>query len=404
MYRSIVLAVLAGMLVACGAAQPAATGSNSSATTVPVATAVATPADSTTTSVETTAPAATASAEVPSSATTVSTETPPPATTAETTATMDTASTAVPAAELKRVGFGLGYIPNVQFAPFYVAAAKGYYAAEGLDVDFTYGGNVNDLLIQVASGKLPFAIAAGDEVLMARAQQIPVEMAFLMYQQFPVAVFSKQAAGIVKPADLRGKTIGVPGHYGATYIGLLGLLQTAGLTEADVTINDIGFTQFEAVSQDKVPAAVGYANNEPLRMADAGEAVNTIKVADYIKLVSNGIVVGESFAAQDPETVRKFVQATRKGLEATLANPDEAFAISLKHIPELAADQQPFQRKVLAETLGYWKTADTDKEGLGWLNPPAWDVTYTFLRQAGILQHDTDATKAYTQEFLTPGQ
>jgi NitT/TauT family transport system substrate-binding protein len=319
--------------------------------------------------------------------------------------TVEPAASAVTADESaaptgQKVTLGLGYIPNVQFAPFYLASEKGYYAEEGLDVEFSYGGNVNDLLLQVAGGKLPFVAASGDEVLLARSQQVPVRMVFLLYQKMPVAVFSKQAAGIATPADLRGKTIGVPGRFGATYIGLRGLLHAAGMSETDVTLSEIGFAQFEAVSTDKVPAAVGYANNEPLRMREAGADVNVINVADYISLVNNGIVVSEAFAAEQPETVRRFVRATRRGLEATLANPDEAFAAALVQIPELAAEQQPFERKVLAESLNYWRTPDTDREGLGWLNPPAWRTTYDFLRSTGILAQETDPEQAYTLEFL----
>ena len=326
----------------------------------------------------------------------------PPAQTSATTAEPTGAVTATEttASAGQKVTLGLGYIPNVQFAPFYLAAQKGYYAEEGLDVEFSYGGNVNDLLLQTAAGKLPFVAASGDEVLLARSQQVPVRMVFLLYQKMPVAVFSKQAAGIATPADLRGKTIGVPGRFGATYIGLRGLLHAAGLSETDVTLTEIGFTQFEAVNTDKVPAAVGYANNEPLRMRESGADVNVINVADYISLVNNGIVVSEAFAADQPETVRTFVRATRKGLEATLANPDEAFAAALTHIPELAAEQQPFERKVLAESLNYWRTPDTDREGLGWLNPPAWRATYDFLRSTGILAQETDPDQAYTQDFL----
>ncbi len=306
------------------------------------------------------------------------------------------------AAPAEKLTVGLGYIPNVQFAPFYVAQSKGYYAAEGLNVDFSYGGNVNDLLLQSAAGKLPFVVAGGDEILLARSQQVPVQMVFLMWQKMPVAVFSKQAAGVTKPEDLKGKTIGIPGRYGATYIGLRGLLHAEGLGENDVNLTEIGFTQFEAVSEDKVPVAVGYASNEPLRMQAAGIPVNVIKVADYIQLVNNGVVVSEAYAKEHPDTVAAFVRATRKGLEETLANPDEAFKVAVAQIPELKPDQQPFQRKVLDDSLTYWRTPDTDKNGLGWLNPPAWKETYTFLRQGGILTQDTDPDKAYNEAFLKP--
>ena len=319
---------------------------------------------------------------------------------AESTAAAGTPTTAPQGGPVQTVALGLGYIPNVQFAPFYVASSKGYYAAEGLAVDFSYGGNVNDLLLQTATGQLPFVMAAGDEVLLARSQGIPIKMTSLVFQQVPVAVFSKASAGIATPADLRGKTIGLPGRFGATYIALLGLLYSQNLTENDVTLNEIGFTQFEAVQADRVPAAVGYANNEPLRLADSGAEVNTIKVSDHINLVSNGIVTSESYMQQNPEVVRRFIRATMRGLQDTFDNPDEAFQLSLQFIPELAADQQPFQRQVLDATIPYWKPADGDATRAGTIDPQAWQTTYTFLRESGILTGETDPAQAYTTEFL----
>jgi NitT/TauT family transport system substrate-binding protein len=347
--RIMLLVLLSGTLAACGAATPAASDAAP-------ATAAATPA-----------------AAAPNAPATSSTE---------------------------KVTLGLGYIPTVQFAPFYVAQSKGYYAAEGLEVEFSYGGNVNDLLLQTAAGKLPFVVAAGDEVLLARTQQVPVQMVFLLYQQAPVAIFSKETAGITEPEDLKGKTIGIPGRFGATYIGLRGVLYASGMQESDVNLSEIGFTQFEAVREDTVPAAVGYASNEPLRLEEDGLPVDVIKVADHIQLVSNGIVVSEAYAAEHGETVRKFIRATRKGLEDTLASSEEAFEISLTFIPELQEADQPFQRKVLDDTLDYWRGEGTEQHGLGWLNPPAWQTTYTFLRDAGILTAETDPTKAYSEAFI----
>ena len=357
------LAGLALVLTACGAPAPSGVVSP---TTAPVTTAA---------TAATAAPAAETTAAAPSGG---------------------EAPTA--AAGLQPLTLGLGYIPNVQFAPFYVAATKGFYAEEGLQVDFSYGGNVNDLLLQTASRKIPFVMAAGDEVLLARSQGVPVKMVFLLYQKAPVALFSGKAAAIAQPADLRGKTVGIPGRYGATYIGLRGLLHAAGLQETDVTISEIGFTQFEAVSQGTVPAAMGYANNEPLRMQEAGTDVNVIRVADHIQLVSNGVVTSEQFAQEQPELLRKFLRATRRGLETTITNPAEAFTIALTHIPELGADRRPFERKVLEETLAYWRTEQGAAPGA--LNPAAWTTTYTFLKDSGILTRDTDPEQAYTEEFL----
>ena len=295
------------------------------------------------------------------------------------------------------VAIGMGYIPDVQFAPFYVAQRKGYYADEGLDVTLNHS-DIRDALVQVAQGRLTFANASGDEILLARGQDIPISLVFQMYQQSPIAIFAKQETGIAEPEDLRGKTIGVPGRFGATYIGLLGVLDTAGLDEQAVSIAEIGFTQAEAVRTDTVEAAVGYANNEPLLLSSEGIPVNVMRVSDYFSLVATGIVASEQMIEEDPDLVRRFVRATARGLQDTLDNPDEAFEIALQFVPELSDEQQPRERQKLETTLSLWRPQD-ESNGLGYSNPEQWQTTYRFLRDRNLLQRDLQVEQAFTNEL-----
>jgi len=296
------------------------------------------------------------------------------------------------------VSIAMGYIPDVQFAPFYVADAKGYYAEEGLTVKIDHS-DIRDALVQVAQGRITFANAAGDEVLTARSQDVPIKMVFQTYQAFPIAVFAKQAENIATPEDLRGKTIGVPGRFGATYIGLRGLLYAAGIQESDVDIQEVGFTQAAAVREDKVDAAVGYSNNEPFVLQDDGVPVNVIKVSDWITLVSNGIVTSDEFAANQPDTVKRFVRATARGLQDTLDDPDAAFELALEYIPELPEERRPAELRKLKETLPLWRSPGSEANGLGYSDPQTWEATHQFLRESGILQSDVDVEQAFTNEL-----
>ncbi|HEY0606016.1 MAG TPA: ABC transporter substrate-binding protein [Herpetosiphonaceae bacterium] len=312
--------------------------------------------------------------------------------------TLSACGTPQTAASNTSINIAMGYIPDVQFAPFYVAQAKGYYTEEGLTVTINQN-DIRDALVQVGQGQLQFANASGDEILLARAQSIPIKMVFQTFQQFPIAIFSKQSAGIAKPADLRGKTIGVPGQFGATFIGLKGVLYAEKIPEQDVRISEIGFTQAAAVREDKVEAAVGYFNNEPLVLQNEGTPVNVIRVADYISLVSNGIVTSEKMIAEQPETVRKFLRATGRGLQDTLDNPDEAFKLSLQFIPELTAERQPQELNKLKETLSLWRSAASDANGLGYSDPQAWQTTYRFLRDSELLRRDLNVEEAFTNDL-----
>jgi len=289
----------------------------------------------------------------------------------------------------------MGYIPDPQYAPFYVAVEKGYFAEAGIELEFDYSFETDGMAL-VGAGELPFAVVSGEQVILARAQELPVVYVFEWFQKFPIAIISKAEANITTPEDLRGRSVGLAGFFGASYVGYVGFLETNDMSLEDVNTLDIGFTQVDALLADQVEAVVGYANNEPVQLAGRGEAIEVFYVSDYIDMVANGIITNEKTIAENPALIQAFVTALLRGLSDTLANPDEAYEISKKYVEGLDDSRRP----VLDASLAMWQAPD-----LGVTDPEAWVQTHEILLSMGLLDAPvTNLERAYTNQFVQAAQ
>jgi len=296
--------------------------------------------------------------------------------------------------DLDHIRLPVGYIPNVQFAPLYVAVEQGYFAQAGIQVEFDYSFET-DATALVGANELQFAVVSGEQVLLARAQGLPVVFVAAWYQQYPVSVVAKAGHGLESPADLRGMTIGLPGLYGANYIGLRALLFAGGLTEADVSLDSIGFTQVEALATDRDQAVAVYTANEPVQLRAQGYDIVELRVADYVHLASNGLITNEKTIAENPDLVRRMVQAFLLGMEAAIQDPEGAYETCTHYVENLAQADEAVQKQVLARSIELWWG-----EQLGYSDPQAWENMHMILLEMGLLTQAQDVTSAYTNDFL----
>ncbi len=298
----------------------------------------------------------------------------------------------------KTVTIGMTYIPNVQFAPWYVAQDRGYFRAEGLNVKFDYRMDI-DALQLVAAGQMDLALAGGDQVITARSQGIPVCYLLTLYAKFPAAIIAKADSGIRSPRDLKGKRIGLP-LYGTSLLAAKAILKKAGLSDSQVQLVDVGYTQIPSLTAGKVDAVVGFTNNEPVKLRAAGQAITEIDSADYFSLVGHGLVTGEGQLARSPELLRKVVRATLKGMRYALAHPDATFAICRKYLPELGKGQEPTEKQVLLESLKLWENDYTRSHGLGRSDPKAWEDSQRLMLEMGLIKKTTPVGRFLQQQFL----
>ena len=275
----------------------------------------------------------------------------------------------------------LGFRPDVQFAPFYVAQQEGFYADAGLEVTIEHR-QAPDVQRLVADGQAEFGVADATDVMIARTAGIPIRYVSTLYQRFPVALIGESGTVPDDPADLAGLRIGTPGRFGSSWHALLALLDAGGLTEDEITIREYPqFNQVDGLSNGDVDLITGFRNNEPLQLEARGMDVDLLTVDDVAPLPGPGMIVGDELLAADPALVRAFVQATAAAQAAVIADPDMGFAAAQVAVPEIAESPE-VARAVLDATVELW---EGDAFAGGAIDEALWAAGYETMEDLGFI-------------------
>ncbi|MEO7295476.1 MAG: ABC transporter substrate-binding protein [Candidatus Limnocylindria bacterium] len=283
--------------------------------------------------------------------------------------------------ELRQVTLALGYRPDVQFAPFYVAQREGFYADAGLEVSIEHHP-APDVQRLVADGQAEFGVADATDVMIARTSGIPIRYVSTLYQSFPVALIGEAADVPSDLAGLAGMSIGTPGKFGSSWHALLALLEAGGLSEDDVEIREYPqFNQVDGLSNGDVDLITGFRNNEPLRLEARGTTVELLTVDDAAPLPGPGMIVGDELLAADPELVRAFVSATAAAQAAVISDPDLGFTAASAAVPTIEEDPE-VARAVLDATVALWE-GDGFVDGA--IDEETWAVGYETMVRLGFI-------------------
>jgi NitT/TauT family transport system substrate-binding protein len=324
-----------------------------------------------------------------------------PATAAPSTA-VSTSPAPSPVGEPDKLTVGLGYIPSVQFAPFYLAQQEGWYAEAGLQVEFQNKIDP-DLITLVGQGAIDVGIGDGTSVIPAVSQGIPVRYLATIYGQFPSVVFAKASSGITTAADLAGRKIGTPGRYGSGWVMVQALLGSAGLTPEDVEIVEYpDFTQRVAVEQDAVDAATGFANNEPVQLELAGESVVILRIDGITPLPGPGLIAGVDTLESRSEAIAAFVATTLRAMEEITANPELGLEAAIEAVPELASAREA-QLAVLEATIESWSGSYQASRGLGSVDRDGWTQSIEYLTTLGLVPNPVTVDDLVRDDLFRTG-
>ncbi len=307
-----------------------------------------------------------------------------------------------PTPQTTKLVVGLGFIPSVQFAPFYLADQAGYYADAGLEVELQNQIDPN-LVTLVGQGAIDIGSADGTSVIPAVSQGIPIVYVATIYRRFPSIVFAKAASGIGTVAELEGARIGIPGRFGSSWIMLQALLGSAGLTPEDVEIVEYpDFGQGTALAEDQIDAATGFVNNEPVQVALTGTDVNVLHVDDVVALPGPGLIAGRNTLDAKGAAIRAFVAATLRAMREIAADPETGLEAAIEAVPELA-ESRPAQAAILAATIEVWSAPGAAADSFGTIDDAGWRASLDYLTTLGLVPNPVTVEDLVDGSYLPGG-
>jgi len=280
----------------------------------------------------------------------------------------------------------LKWVTQAQFAGYYVAKAKGFYDAEGLDVTIKAGGpDVNPSQV-IAGGGADVVVDWMPSALATREKGVPLVNIAQVFQKSGLMLTCRKDSGIKTPADFKDKTLGV--WFGGNEYPFLNWMNKLGLktdgSPGGVKVLKQGFN-VDPILQKQADCISTMTYNEYWQIIEAGmkpDDLITFKYEDEgVATLEDGLYTLES-TLKDPAKVTKlakFLKASMKGWEYAAAHQDEAVKIVLDN-DETGAQTEGHQKTMMQEIA---KLIGNNPKGTGYLDEAAFNNTVKTLMSGG---------------------
>lgn len=300
-------------------------------------------------------------------------------------------------AALQEVTYLLPAPPNtLAFAPWMIAQQKGYYAAEGLKVNFVAARGGVDVAKQIGSGNALIGGAIGDTPIIVRANGVPVKAIAVLGAGSLTMVGVHQNAGVKSLGDLKGKTITVMSYTDTTYYALLGNMKTIDLGKNDAAIQAAGPSGvWQVFAAGKAQAMAGVPD-WIVNATDAGAKIDIIETNGF-KSMAQAILASDETIKTKPDLLRRLVRATLRGMEDIMNDPKAATATYVAAVPSYRGKEASVE-----ETLNmYRKYVYANQKPLGHIDPARMESVQKFYVNERIVSRASEVNDLYTNQFIT---
>lgn len=311
---------------------------------------------------------------------------------------------ATPAAEkpasgkLDKVTLQLKWLPQSQFMGYYLAKAKGYYEAEGIDIEILPGGSDIIPEQQVYNGVADIGVTWVSSLMKYQSQGWGLVQVGQVFQKSAMLLVSKASAGIKSPADLKGKK--VASWFGGNEYEIYALLEANGINrDTDLKLVQQDYTMNQLI-KGEVDAASAMTYNEYGLLLEAGlkeSELNVINMDDEgVAMLEDALFVNADWIAKNEDLYVRFLRASIKGWAEASADPEAAGKTVYDVDKSVSLDHQVYMAKEVAKLV---VPKDFDPAKIGYIDMTAIKQTadlaykYGLLTKPAVISEDTITSK-----------
>jgi NitT/TauT family transport system substrate-binding protein len=291
-------------------------------------------------------------------------------------------------------------------APFILASARGFFAAEGLAVTTDVANGSPEAIARVAANTSDLALVDINELIRFRDRPgvAPIKAVFVLFNQSPYAIVGRKSRGIHALTDVEGKTLGVADHDLSIRLWPA-LARQNGIKLANVKLEKISAAVREPMlSAGQVDAVTGFSYLSAVNLRDRGVPANDLAVlryADYgCEAYGFAVIVSLTFAAAKPEAVRGFVRAVIAGTHLAIREPERA-------VDEVVSRMGGGSRELELERLravirNNILTGEVKRNGIGGIDPARFERAIDQIAEDYKFQKRPSAADIFDDTFLPP--
>ncbi|GAB6168068.1 ABC transporter substrate-binding protein [Clostridium carnis] len=298
---------------------------------------------------------------------------------------------------LQKVKVILDWTPNTNHTGLYVAQEKGYYKDLGLDVEIIQPQEGSSLQL-LAANQGDFAISYQEDLTFAKTSDnpLPVKAIATVIQHNTSGFASPKEKGIATVKDFEGKTYGGWGGPSEQAI-LKAVMDKNGVDFSKLKMVDVGTEDFFIATKNNIDMEWVFEGWTNIEAKERGFDINYIRLRDLdeaLDYYTPIIAASEDTINNKKEMVTKFMEATSKGYNYAIENPEESAKILVAKVPEISESLAIESQKFLA------KEYKAEAKRWGEMKDSVWDNYTKFLLDNKLINKDMKASEAYTNEFL----